>query len=79
MTVKSITLKLIGEPTMHCGGCARSIQYAIRRVPGVRQVEADHKTQQIDLTFDAERMNLELVRQKLDWVGGYQVAKIKEA
>lgn len=77
MTTETKTLKVTGEQTMHCGGCERTVKFALKQLPGVRQVEASHKTQLINLTFDSEALDLERVRQELDWIG-YQVAKMEE-
>lgn len=77
MTFETTTLKVTGEQTMHCGGCERTVKFALKQLPGVRQVEASHKTQLINLTFDAEALDLERVRQELDWIG-YQVAEMEE-
>lgn len=77
MAVESITLRLSGERTMHCSGCARAIKFALECLPGVQQVEANHRTQHIDLAFDTQALDLEQVRRQLDWIGGYQVAEVE--
>lgn len=74
MTIQTKTLKVIGRQTMHCGGCEHTVKFALKQLPGVQKVEASHKTQLIDLTFDAKALDLERVRQELDWIG-YQVAE----
>lgn len=78
MTVETKTLKVTGEQTMHCGGCERTVQFALKQLPGVRQVEASHKSQLIELTFDSQAIDLKQVQQELDWIG-YQVAEVEEA
>lgn len=75
--IESKTLKVIGEQTMHCGGCENTIKFALKRLPSVQEVEASHKTQLIHLTFDPHALDLERVRQELDWIG-YQVAEVQE-
>jgi Cd2+/Zn2+-exporting ATPase len=77
MAINSKTLKVIGEQTMHCGGCESTVAFALKQLPGVQQVEASHKTQRIDLTFDPQLLDLERVRQELAWTG-YQVAEVEE-
>jgi len=74
MTTETKTLKIIGEQKMHCSGCERTVKFALKQLPGIRQVEASHKTQLVNLTFDAETLDVERVRQELDWIG-YQVAE----
>lgn len=78
MTVETKTLKVTGEQTMHCGGCERTVKFALKHLPGVRQVEANHKSQLIKLAFDPQAIDLKRVRQELDWIG-YQVAEVEEA
>ena len=43
MTV--IQLHVIGEEKMHCVGCETRVSYALRRLPGVRDVRASADTQ----------------------------------
>ncbi len=78
MAMRSQTLRVIGEQTMHCGGCENTVKFALKQLPGVQQVEASHGTQLIDLTFDTEKLNLERVRQELEWIG-YKVAEVEDA
>lgn len=77
MTIQTKTLKVTGEQTMHCGGCERTVKFALKQLPGIRQVEASHKTQLINLTLDTETLDLRRVRQELDWIG-YEVAELEE-
>lgn len=74
MSLETKTLKVVGKQMMHCGGCENTVEFALKQLPGIQKVKASHKTQLIDLTFDAEALNLERVRQELDWIG-YQVAE----
>jgi len=74
MTTQIKTLQVIGQQTMHCGGCENTVKFALKQLPGVQQVEASHKTQLINLTFDAEALDLERVHEELDWIG-YQVVE----
>lgn len=77
MTIQTKTLKVTGEQTMHCGGCERTVKFALKQLPGIRQVETSHKTQLINLTLDTETLDLRRVRQELDWIG-YEVAELEE-
>ncbi|MFQ5614467.1 MAG: heavy-metal-associated domain-containing protein [Anaerolineae bacterium] len=78
MTLETKTLKVIGERTIHCGGCEHTVKFALKQLPTVRQVEASHRTQLINLTFEPEALDLARVRRELEWIG-YQVAEIEEA
>ena len=71
-------LKVIGDNTMHCGGCENTIKFALMQVSGIEKVEASHKTQQIEVTFDPQLLTLDRVRQELDW-NGYQVEEVDGA
>lgn len=62
----------MGEQTMCCGSCERTVKLALSQLPGVHQVEASHNTQQITLTFDPQRLTLERIDQELTRLG-YQV------
>ncbi|MCQ3979706.1 MAG: heavy metal translocating P-type ATPase, partial [Anaerolineae bacterium] len=73
MTIQTKTMKVIGEQTMHCGGCEHTVKFVLGQLPGVQSVEASHKTQQINLTFDPHMLNLEQVHQALDRLG-YEVS-----
>ncbi len=77
MSVETKTLKVIGQQTMHCGGCENTVKFTLKQLPGIQDVQASHKTQLIDLSFDTEALDLEQVRQELDWIG-YQVAEAEE-
>lgn len=73
MTIQTKTLKVMGEQTMHCGGCEQTVKFVLGQLPGVQSVEASHKSQQINLTFDPQKLNLEQVHQALDRLG-YKVS-----
>lgn len=51
----NLRFKVIGDQTIHCSGCERTIQMSLSRLTGVRQVEADHRTQLIDVELDPEQ------------------------
>ena len=72
MTTQTKTLKVIGEQTMHCGGCESSVKFTLKQMPGVQDIKASHKTQLIKLTLDPQRADLERIQQELGWIG-YQV------
>jgi copper chaperone CopZ len=76
MTIQSKILQVIGEQTMHCAGCETAVKFALKQLPGVQRVEANHKMQQIKLTFDSQALGLERVRRELDEIG-YQVAEVE--
>lgn len=73
--LETTRLKVIGSRTMHCGGCANTVEFVLRELSGVQQVDANHKTQEIALTYDPERVDLEQVRHELRQLD-YQVEQI---
>lgn len=75
MSKQQKTLKVIGDNTMHCGGCENTVKFALKQLKGVEAVDASHKTQQIELTFDPQVLTLGRISQELDWIG-YRVEEV---
>lgn len=69
MTVETAAFKIVGEYTMHCGGCARTVTLALRSVPGVLKADADHQTQAVDITLDSDEASIEAVTETLAQLG----------
>ncbi len=69
---KKVVLKVVGERTIHCSGCERTVKYALSRIPGVDQIKADHKTQMIEFELSPDLTDLDKVKADLEWIG-YQV------
>ena len=70
---QKLKLNVVGEQTMHCTGCERTVIFTLSRLPGVQAVQADHKTQVIEISLELGETDLEKVIAELDWIG-YQVA-----
>ncbi len=70
--VETLKLKVIGDHTMHCAGCERSITFSLSQLPGVEEVKADWKTQAIQIDLSSDEINLEKIKSELDWIG-YEV------
>ncbi|HKZ85219.1 MAG TPA: heavy metal-associated domain-containing protein [Anaerolineae bacterium] len=64
-----LKLKIIGEQTLHCAGCERTIEFTLARLPGVRSVKADQKAQTIEISPASSEVDLEKVKAELDWIG----------
>ncbi len=43
-TTTTLDFTVIGAQTIHCAGCEQRIGNALRRLPGIREVEASHRT-----------------------------------
>lgn len=69
---KKLKLKVTGERTIHCAGCERSVKSTLENLPGVREAEADHEKQLIEVTLVSDETDLEKVKAQLDWIG-YEV------
>ncbi len=70
--VETLKLKVIGDHTMHCAGCERSITFSLSQLPGVEEVKADWKTQAIQIDLSSDEVDLEKIKAELDWIG-YEV------
>ncbi len=66
---KKLKLKVTGERTIHCAGCERSLKFTLENLPGVREVEADHEKQLIEVTLVSDETDLEKVKAELEWIG----------
>ncbi|MBT4512875.1 MAG: heavy-metal-associated domain-containing protein [Chloroflexi bacterium] len=66
---KILKLKVVGEHTMHCAGCERSITYTLSQFPGVEEVNADWKTQKIRVDLASDEVDLEKIKAELEWIG----------
>ena len=69
---KTLNLRIVGEHTMHCAGCERSVTFTLSRLPGVEEVKADWKNQDIQVNLSADEVDLEKIKSELDWIG-YEV------
>lgn len=67
-----IQLHVIGEEKMRCSGCETRVSYALRRLPGVRDVRASAEMQQISVTIDPSEVSREQVCERLQQLG-YEV------
>ena len=70
--LETLKLKVIGDHTMHCAGCERSITFSLSQLPGVEEVKADWKTQAIQIDLSSDEVDLEKIKAELDWIG-YEV------
>ena len=67
--IETLRLKVVGEQLMHCNGCENAIQNSLSRLPGVRRVKADHKTQLVEVSADVEQTGPEAIRERLHQMG----------
>jgi len=69
---KTLNLKIVGDHTMHCAGCERTVTFTLSQIPGVEEVKADWKNQDIRVDFSSDEVDLEKIKAELDWIG-YEV------
>jgi copper chaperone CopZ len=62
----------MGEEKVHCAGREQRVGNALRRLPGVQEVQASATTQHVLVTADPSPLGAEQVRAKLEQLG-YQV------
>lgn len=76
--MKTKTFQVVGDHTMHCGGCEGSVNFVLSVLPGVREVRASHKTQRIDVAYDeTQPLDPAQVQAELDNLG-YRVEELQE-
>jgi copper chaperone CopZ len=76
MAINTINLKVVGERTMHCDGCANTVKLALKRLPGVLQVDASHETQVVDVTLNAGQSDATAIKDTLAQLG-YEAAEVE--
>lgn len=74
MTTTVVQFEVVGEEKIHCAGCETRIASALRRLPGVEEVQASAETQRVNVTIDSARTSEDEVRARLAQLG-YQVDK----
>jgi copper chaperone CopZ len=71
---QTLEFVVVGEEKMFCAGCEQRVSNALRRLPGVREVQANATTQHVHVTVDPSQVGAEQIQAKLEQLG-YQ-AKI---
>lgn len=66
---KTVTLTVVGENRMNCGGCERAVTSALRALPGVEGTSADHTTQRITVTLGSYGPPVERLQAELQEIG----------
>lgn len=67
-----IEFRVTGDERIHCSSCEMRVGFALRRLPGVRDVRASAEIQLIAVTIDPEDVGPEQVRARLRELG-YEV------
>lgn len=66
--MSKVTLKIVGDHQMNCGGCEGNVKNAISRVPGVTEVTASNKTQLVEIATSAE-ISIDIFQSALQGIG----------
>ena len=70
--MSKLTLKVVGDHKMNCGGCEGNVQRTLSMLPGVAEVKADRNTQLVEVSFSGDPLALPVMAQQLETIG-YQV------
>jgi copper chaperone len=75
--IQTWTFEVTGEQKMDCEGCENAVQRSLTRLPGVRQVQADHHTQRVVVQLDAAQTDAEAIKARLA-ASGYQAHQLAD-
>ena len=75
--IETWTFEVTGSQRMNCEGCENTIQRSLARLPGVRQVQADHHTQRVVVQLDTTHIDAEAIKARLA-TSGYQANQIAD-
>lgn len=67
-----IIMKVIGNHTMHCAGCERSIEFTLSQFPEIQRAKADWKSQAIEIDLKEKLIDIGRIKEELAWIG-YEV------
>lgn len=64
---------VVGEEKLHCEGCEQRVDRALKRLAGVREVEASHHSQRVVVEMEPTQVSPEQVQDRLELLG-YEVS-----
>ena len=67
--VKDKIFTIVGTEKLHCASCEARVGNALKRIPGVQSVTANHQTQTIEVTFFHEKTSDEVILNRLEALG----------
>ncbi len=73
MSIKQ-TWIIEGEKTMHCAGCVQTVKFSLSQLEGVKQIEADHRTQKIKVEVNDPETQEQVVAELNSL--GYEVRRL---
>lgn len=54
---------------MTCGGCENAVKRTLRLITGVEDVTASHTAHEVVVSFDASRVNAQMIRERIEGLG----------
>ena len=67
--LKSVTFEVTGDQRLHCEGCEQRVERLLKAVPGVGQVRARASNQRIEVLFDAAKLELTAIAERVRKAG----------
>lgn len=67
--LKSVSLKVVGDPQLHCESCEQRVIRVLKTLAGVRQVNADASTQRIEVLCDLAQAKPATIVERLGLLG----------
>ena len=65
----TLRTEVIGVRGMHCGGCERTVSRALVALPGVAEARADFVAEEVEVTFEPERIGTDAIRSAVHAAG----------
>ncbi len=65
-------IKTLNVEGMSCMHCVRAIKDSVGSLPGIDKVEVDLMGKKVEVVYDADKVNLEKIKDKIE-DAGYQV------
>lgn len=66
---KSVSLKVVGDPQLHCESCEQRVVRVLKTLAGVQQVSADASTQHIEVLLDPSQVKPATIVERLGLLG----------
>lgn len=66
---KSVSLKVVGDPQLHCESCEQRVVRVLKTLAGIQQVSADASTQRIEVLLDPFQVKPATIVERLGLLG----------
>lgn len=75
---KLMSLKVVGDPKLHCTSCEQRVARVLKTLDGVQRVGADAVSQRIEVLFDPAKLEIAAIVERLGLLG-YTAEPIADA